>query len=115
MPTDADDTLLPFSLPSIGKKKVTAAFDAGQISSNGGVLLLAGADKRLGLIDRLAALIADHRDPALITHTLSDIRRARVFAIACGYPDADDLDDLRKDPEFKIAGRGGAGRRAGRA
>ena len=103
MPTDANDTLLPFSLPSIGKKKVTAAFDAGQISSNGGVLLLAGADKRLGLIDRLAALIADHRDPALITHTLSDILRARVFAIACGYPDADDLDDLRKDPAFKLA------------
>ena len=98
MPTDADDSLLPFSLPSIGKKKVTAAFDAGQISSDGGVLLLAGADKRLGLIDALAALIPDHRDPALITHTMSDILRARIFAIACGYPDADDLDDLRKDP-----------------
>jgi hypothetical protein len=103
MPTDANDTLLPFSLPSIGKKKVTAAFDAGQISSDGGVLLLAGADKRLGLIDTLAALIPDHRDPALITHTLSDILRARVFAIACGYPDADDLDDLRRDPAFKLA------------
>src|SRR5271165_4263534 len=103
MPTDADDTLLPFSLPSIGKKKVTAAFDAGQISSDGGVLLLAGADKRLGLIDTLTALIPDHRDPALITHTMSDILRARIFAIACGYPDADDLDDLRKDPAFKLA------------
>jgi hypothetical protein len=103
MPTDADDSLLPFSLPSIGKKKVTAAFDAGQISSDGGVLLLAGADKRLGLIDTLAALIPDHRDPALITHTMSDILRARIFAIACGYPDADDLDDLRKDPAFKLA------------
>jgi len=103
MPTDADDSLLPFSLPSIGKKKITAAFDAGRISSDGGVLLLAGADKRLGLINRLAALIPDHRDPALITHTLSDILRARIFAIACGYPDADDLDELRKDPAFKLA------------
>ena len=87
-PTDADDSLLPFSLPSICRKKVTAAFDGGQISSDGGVLLLAGADKRLGLIDTLAALIPDHRDPALITHTMADILRARVFAIACGYPDA---------------------------
>jgi hypothetical protein len=103
MPTDADDSLLPFILPSIGKKKVSAAFDAGQISSDGGVLLLAGADKRLGLIDRLAALIPDHRDPTLITHTMSDILRARTFAIACGYPDADDLDDLRTDPAFKLA------------
>jgi hypothetical protein len=103
MPTDEDDTRLPFALPSLCKKKVTAAFDAGQISSDGGVLLLAGADKRLGLIDTLAALIPDDRDPALITHSLSDILRVRVFAIACGYPDADDLDDLRRDPAFKLA------------
>ena len=103
MPTNADDTFFPFALPSIGKKKIAAAFDAGQISSDGGVLLLAGADKRLGLIDTLAALIPDPRDPALITHTMTDILRARVFAIACGYPDADDLDDLRLDPAFKLA------------
>ena len=97
MPADAEDTLLAFDLPSIGKKKVTAAFDGGQISSDGGALLLAGADKRLGLIDRLAAIIPDHRDPALITHTMADILRARVIAIACGYPDANDLDRLRHD------------------
>ena len=103
MLTDADDTLVPFSLPSLGKKKITAAFDAGRISSDGGVLLLAGADKRLGLIDTLAALIPDPRDPAQITHPLADILRAGVFAIACGYPDADDLDDLRRDPAFKLA------------
>jgi hypothetical protein len=103
MPTASDDTLLPFALPSICQKKVTAGFDGGQISSNGGVLLLAGADKRIGLIDTLAGLILDPRDQAQITHTMSDILRARIFAIACGYPDADDLDDLRKDPAFKLA------------
>ena len=73
MPANDDDTLLPFSLPSICQKKVTAGFDGGLISSDGGVLLLAGADKRLGLIDTLAAIIPDHRDPDLITHTMSDI------------------------------------------
>src|SRR5208337_2891103 len=103
MPAIDDDTLLLFSLPSICQKKVTAAFDGGRISSDGGVLLLAGADRQLGLIDTLAAIIPDHRDPDLITHTMADILRARVFAIACGYPDADDLDDLRKDPAFKLA------------
>jgi hypothetical protein len=98
-----DDSLLPFSLPSINQKKLTAAFDGGRISSDGGVLLLAGADRRLGLIDTLAGLIPDQRDPALVTHKLADILRARVLAIACGYPDADDLDWLRKDPAFKLA------------
>ena len=103
MPANDDDTLLAFSLPSICQKKVTAAFDGGLISSDGGVLLLAGADRRLGLIDTLAAIVPDHRNPDLITHTMADILRARVFAIACGYPDADDLDDLRRDPAFKLA------------
>ena len=103
MPAADQDSLFPFTLPSIGKKKLTAAFDAGRLSSDGGVLLLGGADKRLGLIETLAALIPDHRDPAQITHTLADILRSRVFAIACGYPDADDLDDLRTDPAFKLA------------
>jgi hypothetical protein len=103
MPTEAEDSLLPFNLPSVGKKKITAAFDGGRLSSDAGVLLLAGIDKQLGLIDTLAALIPDHRDPAQITHTLADILRPRVFAIACGYLDADDLDDLRTDPAFKLA------------
>src|SRR6202012_3171042 len=49
------------------------------------------------------SIIPDHRDPALITHTMADILRARIFAIACGYPDGDDLDDRRKDPAFKLA------------
>lgn len=98
-----DDTRLGFSLPAVHRKKITAAFDGGTISSDGGVLLLAAAEKRLGLIDHLSALIPDHRDPSRITHGLDDILRARVFAIACGYPDADDLDDLRHDPAFKLA------------
>jgi Transposase DDE domain group 1 len=103
MPATDDDTLLPFTLPNIRKKKVTVAFDGGTISSDGGVLLLAGADKCLGLIDALSALIPDHRNTALITHPMADILRERIFAIACGYPDANDLDDLRKDPAFKMA------------
>jgi Transposase DDE domain group 1 len=98
-----DDARLPFSLPTMHGKKVTAAFDGGLISSDGGVILLAGAEKQLGLADRLATVIPDHRDPTQITHALPDILRARIFAIACGYPDADDLDHLRKDPAFKLA------------
>jgi DDE family transposase len=98
-----DDTSLPFSLPSVGRKKLTAAFDGGTLSSDGGVFLLAAADKRLGLIDALAQLIPDARDPSRITHEMAEILRARVFAIGCGYADADDLDDLRHDAAFKLA------------
>ncbi len=55
------------------------------------------------MADKLAAVIADPRNPLLITHSLGSIFRARILAIACGYEDADDLDHLRKDPAFKLA------------
>ena len=45
----------------------------------------------------------DHPDPDLISHSLADILRARVFAIACGYPDTDVLDDLRPYPAVEVA------------
>ena len=98
-----DDSLLPFSLPSVDRKKITAAFDGGRISSDGGVMLLALAERRMGIADRLAAEITDRRDPTRVIHALSDILRARILAIACGYEDADDLDYLRSDPALKLA------------
>ncbi len=103
MPAEDDDTLLPFSRPILCTKKVTAAFDGGTISSDGGVFLLAGADRPIGLIDRLAALFPDTRDPAQVTHSMADPLRERVFTIARGYPDGNDLDDPRADPAFKMA------------
>ena len=95
--------LLPFSFPAVARKKVTAACDGGRISNEGGVTLLATADRRLGLTDHLARCFPDHRDPLRITHTLADMIRAQVLSIACDYADADDLDFLRIDPAFKLA------------
>ena len=69
----------------------------------GGVLLLSGADRQLGLCVSLASVIPDHRTPWRVTHPLEDILRARILAIACGYADANDHDDLRRDPAFKLA------------
>jgi hypothetical protein len=99
----SDDTIEPFGLPAVGRKKLTAAFDGGRITSDGGVMLLAAAERRIGIAQTLAPLIADPRDPALVRHSVADILRARMLAIACGYEDADDLDHLRHDPAFKLA------------
>ncbi len=95
--------MLPFALPSVGRKKLTAAFDGGRLTSDGGVMLLSLAERRLGLAHKLAAQIADPRDPTRVIHKLPDILRARILAIACGYEDADDLDHLRCDPGLKLA------------
>ena len=99
----SDDNLLPFSFPAVQRKKITAAFDGGRITSDGGVMLLAQAERRLGIAERLAQVIPDRRDQDRVTHLLPDILRARIFAIACGYEDAADLDRLRCDPAFKLA------------
>jgi hypothetical protein len=98
-----ENTPLPFSLPSVQRKKVTAAFDGGRLTSDGGVLLLSAVESKIGIADRLAPLINDPRNPLLVTHSVADILRARMLAIACGYEDADDLDHLRTDPGFKLA------------
>ena len=97
------DTLLPFHFPAVARKKVVAGFDGGRITSDGGVLLLAAAERRLGIADKLADLIYDPRDPHLVKHSVADILRARILAIACGYEDGNDLDRLRFDPGFKLA------------
>src|ERR1700720_3999331 len=102
-PAMTDDNKLSFNLPSVSRKKVTAAFDGGRLSSDSGVMLLALADRRRKVSDTLAALIADHRDPSHITHTVADVLRARMLAIGCGYPDGNDFDWLRRDVAFKLA------------
>jgi hypothetical protein len=97
------DTTLPFHFPAVGRKKLTAAFDGGRITSDGGVMLLGAVERQLGIADRLARLIPDPRNPLFVTHSIDDTLRARILAIACGYEDADDLDHLRTDPGFKLA------------
>ena len=88
-------------------RPVHAAFDGGMLSSDAGVLLLREVERKLGIADRLAACLPDRRDPARIDHTIAEMLRFRIFAIAAGYADADDCDSLRRDPMFKLAvGRG---------
>ena len=96
-------TLLPFNLPAVARKKVTAAFDGGRLSSDGGVLLLRGVERRLGIAERLAECIVDRLDPSRIDHEIVEMLRLRMFLIAAAYEDADDCDSLRADPVFKMA------------
>ncbi len=98
-----DDTIPLFWFPAVEGKKVTAAFDGGRFSSDGGVMLLSPVERRLGVAERLARCIPDRRDPLRIAHMIADMIRVRAFAICCGYEDADDLDVLRSDPAFKLA------------
>jgi hypothetical protein len=80
------------------QRPVTARFDGGKISSDGGAVLLGEVDRRLGLLDRLADCFQDHRDPERIEHSVAELIKQRVYAIALGYEDLNDHDQLRSDP-----------------
>lgn len=78
-----------------------AAFDAGRLTSDGGLPWLAAADQALGVCDALAACVPEWRRGP-VRHSLATLVRQRVFQIACGYEDQDDADTLRTDPLLKL-------------
>lgn len=99
--TDATP-LLPGLSPVAGKS-LTAKFDAGRLSSDGGVIVLREAAMRLGLAEAITAPLVDHRDPSRVQYSYAEMALARMVMIAAGYEDCDDIDTLKADPAFKIA------------
>lgn len=80
-----------------------AAFDAGRVSSDGGLLLLRELTKSSGVFRRLAACFRDHRDPSRIEHTVEELLAQRVLGLVCGYEDLNDHDTLRDDSLLALA------------
>jgi hypothetical protein len=91
-----------FAFQDLGKRKVVAGFHGGNVSADGGVLLLREIDSRTGMIDQLAACFSDHRRPELIDHSLPELLRQRIFGMAMGYEDLNDHDTLRRDPMMAV-------------
>jgi hypothetical protein len=85
------------------QKEVVGEFSGGNLSSDGGLMLLAEADRALGLTSSLAQCVPDHRDPTKVIHRLDEMLAQRVYQIACGYEDCNDADDLRYDPVLKVS------------
>ena len=83
-------------------RRVVADFDGGAITSDAGGLLLRATDQAVGLIERFAAGFADRRTPSLIEHSVATLVGQRVFAIALGYEDLNDHDELRHDPLMAV-------------
>lgn len=78
-------------------RKVQADFAGGQISSDGGALLLREADRRLNLLARFSRCFRDARDPRYVIHPLSQMIRQRVYGLVLGYEDLNDHEQLRHD------------------
>jgi Transposase DDE domain group 1 len=99
-----NDPMLPLAgLSPVCGKKIVARCDGGELSSDGGIVVLREVERRLRVADRMAACIEDPRAPDQITHSLADIIGFRLLMIAAGYEDGNDADTLRCDPMFKMA------------
>src|SRR4051812_49225111 len=105
METQCNPAYLDF--PMLGPRQVLADFDGGAISSDGGALLLREAERLTGIIRQFAACFTDHRNPDLTEHTVEELTAQRVYALALGYEDLNDHDDLRRDPLLAtVVGKG---------
>ena len=98
-----DWTSETIEFPACRKRRVEAAFDGGEVTSNGGALLLRQADRRLGLTAAVAGALIDGRQRGKVKHRLVDMLRQRVFGIALGYEDLNDNAALRHDAALQTA------------
>src|SRR5689334_3454571 len=96
MTTECSIAYLDF--PMLGSRQVLADFDGGDISSDGGALLLRQTEARTGILRQFASCFTDHRDPDRIEHPVEHLLAQRVYGLALGYEDLNDHDDLRRDP-----------------
>ncbi len=94
MKTECTSSQLEFGFH--GRRWVTVGFDGGDLTSEGGGLLLRETDACLGLMRRLASCFRDWRDASAVEHTVQDLVSQRVYGVALGYEDLNDHDQLRR-------------------
>ncbi len=83
-------------------RHIEAGFSGGQVTSDGGALLLREVDRKVNLLGRLSACFTDRRDADRIEHPLSAMLAQRIFGLALGYEDLNDHEQLRTDPLFAV-------------
>jgi hypothetical protein len=86
-----------FEFQGPGRRALVAEFSGGQITSDGGVMLLGELDRQLRIVERLAACFDDHREESRSEHSVEELLRQRLYGLALGYEDLNDHEDLRSD------------------
>jgi hypothetical protein len=100
MQTECSAEQLDFGI--VEGREVVAAFDAGLVTSDAGALLLGATDRAINLIGRFAGCFRDWRRQEFVEHAVATLVGQRVFAIALGYEDLNDHDELRHDPVLAV-------------
>jgi hypothetical protein len=96
MKTDCSERTFEFEGPS--RRKISASFNGGTISSDGGAILLSEVERRTRILDRFSRCFVDHRDSARVEHSMHELVSQRVLGLCLGYEDLVDHETLRNDP-----------------
>jgi len=83
------------------KKEILVGFSAGEISSDGSVVLLDKIERDHRLIHYFSKFLPDHRDPKRIDHSIYKLLKQRVYMMMHGYEDTNDVESLKNDPLFE--------------
>ena len=101
-PTKTACNAQTYQFGQLDRRQVVADFSGGQITSDGGLILVAEIDRRLQISERVAACFTDQRESARVQHELSDLVAQRLYGLVQGYEDLNDHEQLRHDPMFGI-------------
>jgi hypothetical protein len=99
--TECYQTSIPFS--PVKRHKVEADFSGGDITSNAGIPLLAQVDQQMNLTRSVARALDDTRRKASCDHSLAELLKQRIYALALGYEDLNDHNELRHDLALQTA------------
>lgn len=91
------------TFPRCKGRQVIARFDGGDVTSDGGILLLRQLDREMGLTRAVARRLSDERDAQRCLHRTETLVRQRVFGLALGYEDLNDHQALRHDIALQTA------------
>jgi len=98
--TECSETLFPFEAHF--SRQVVAEFSGARLTTEGGSLLLRQANRKIGLLRRVAACFTDYRQPERIEHRLEEMLAQRIYGLALGYEDLNDHEQLRQDPLLAV-------------
>ena len=91
-----------FEFQGLFSREVIGRFDGGQITSDGGSLLLREVERRTGILRRFAGCFTDYRAVDRIEHSVEELIAQRIYALALGYEDLNDHEQLRADPLLAV-------------
>src|SRR5229473_1557815 len=98
--TECSETLFPFEAHF--SRQVVAQFEGSWLTTEGGSLLLRQADRKIGLLRRVARCFTDYRQPERMEHRLEEMLAQRIYGLALGYEDLNDHEQLRQDPLLAV-------------